>query len=307
MAEINYSVYDRTLRAVDKAMEERKNSEHARNYLGMSAIGEECERKLFYSFRDAEKRFIQASGIRAIEDGFAQEDVMAYRLRQVPGIKLITEQDGAQIGFSSVDGHFRGHCDGMIYGILERPEKWHVWEHKSVNEAKFNKLSKLRDEHGEKSALEKWDEIYYAQAQIYMHSAKVDRHYLTVTSPGGRDYISIRTALNEKAVDLILRKAHRIIYSTTIPAKISEKSEYFKCKICEYSGICHGEDEVRKSCGTCEAFAVIPEKFQCKRKNEEMENQVPCKEWNLNPLFAKAINIEQQSKESKVKTFAWSK
>ena len=44
---------------------------------------------------------------------------MAERLRLVPGIDLETYDPvtGKQFGFVEIDGHFRGHADGLILGI----------------------------------------------------------------------------------------------------------------------------------------------------------------------------------------------
>jgi hypothetical protein len=146
MAKLDIPIFDRTLLEIDKALEEKKAKENPRHYMGMSQIGEECWRKLYYGFRNAEYKAWGASSIKATEDGFAQEIVMAERLRMLPYIELHTldEKTGNQIAFSLLLDHFRGHCDGIIKGIIESPQTWHIWEHKSVNADKFAKLLKLR-------------------------------------------------------------------------------------------------------------------------------------------------------------------
>jgi len=77
MAKLEYNVISNpTLDAVSKALEDKQKLERVRNYLGASAIGDECWRKLFYNFRGVAKRDIPSSGLRAINDGFMQEDLM---------------------------------------------------------------------------------------------------------------------------------------------------------------------------------------------------------------------------------------
>jgi len=300
MAKLNVVEYDRTLAEVDKALEQKKNSESPRHYLGMSQIGEECMRKLFYSFRNAEERSWEAQGVRNIEDGHLQEDVMAERLRMVPGIELIThdpENENEQIGFSLLLDHFRGHCDGAILGIVESPGTWHCWEHKSVGETSFNQLKKIREEKGEKNALREWNIIYYAQAQIYMHEMRLTRHFLTVSLPGGRDYISIRTEYNRKEAEAIIEKAKSIIFDNWIlPERISDKREFYKCKWCEYQEICHDGAFPLVNCKTCRySEPVQGGQRECGFSKDIISEEIlhaGCKYHVYNPALVQAKLIE---------------
>src|SRR4051794_36032161 len=100
-----------TLEAMDAALEAAQDAT-ARTYLGLSQIGNPCDRHLFYSFRWAEARRMPASAIKAIEDGHRGEDVMAERLRMVPGIKLHTVDPSTGKQFAvEHGGHVRGHLD----------------------------------------------------------------------------------------------------------------------------------------------------------------------------------------------------
>lgn len=311
MAKIPEQKKDLTLLEVDKALEEKKKLDGPRHYLGMSQIGEPCWRKLFYSFRNAEEREFSASGIKAIEDGFLQEDVMAERLRLLPFIKLFTEDPhnpGNQIGYKLLLDHFRGHSDGMIQGIIEAPGTWHVWEHKSVNQTKFNKLKKLIEEKGEKNALIEWDEIYYGQSQIYMHESKTTRHYLTVSTPGGREYLSCRTEYNKSYAEGLIEKAKAIIFDNfMIPAKLSENREFFKCKWCESQGICHDGEFPLVHCKTCRYSKAVNEgKRECLLKETTIEDTHlhldTCSDHVYNPALISAKLVEHQEEGCLYKT-----
>jgi|WetSurMetagenome_2_1015567.scaffolds.fasta_scaffold03341_18 hypothetical protein len=308
--------FDRTLLKIDSAIEQKKALEKQRNYLGMSQIGDECWRKLFYSFRNAEKKEWTEKGIKAIEDGFLQEGVMAFRLRLLPFIELHTNisntvnnvlgiriiapgDDNDQIGFRLLLDHFSGHIDGVIRGIIEAPGTWHIWEHKSVNDIKFNKLQKSRQERGEKQALYEWDIIYYAQAQIYMHCAELTRHYLTVTTPGGRSYISIRTEYNRKYAESIIEKAKSIIFDNwTIPARLSESREYFSCKWCEFQKICHDKNFPQVNCQTCRySDPVQGGQRKCLLKDKIIDPTILCLDCIshiYNPALIQAELVEHQ-------------
>jgi len=302
MAKIDIKIFDRTLAEVDKVLEKKQEEQKPRKYLGMSAIGEDCRRKLFYSFRYAEKRVISASGIKAIQDGFFQEDVMAERLRMVPGIELFTldPETNQQVGFSLLLGHFKGHCDGIVTkGITEAPKTPHVWEHKSVGQKKFDELKKLREKHGEKKALEHWDIIYYSQAIIYMHEAQLERHFLTVTSPGGRDYISVRTDYNKQKAENLIAKAKTIIFDNwSLPARISEKREFYKCSWCEYKELCFDGKFPLVNCKTCRYMEPVKDgQFHCHKNEKLIDDELlfkGCKNHIYNPALIQAEFIEHQ-------------
>jgi len=301
MAEINHTVFDRTLAEIDKKLEAKNSGIPKRNYVGMSSIGKECQRELWYTFRLASRRLIGARGVREIQDGFTQEDKMAERLRLLPGIELHTvdPNTGKQISFSFLDGHFSGHADGVIKGILEAPEKWHIWEHKSVNEEKFNKLKKLRIELGEKQALKEWDFVYWTQAQCYMAASDLDRHFLTVSTPGGRDYISVRTERSLTAIDGILEKAHGIIHGK-IPDRISNKREFYLCKFCSHFGVCHDGQTPLRNCGTCSRRTILKAgKFGCLFR-DNMDTIEPCGEYEINSDFGVSAIVESGFRGEKV-------
>lgn len=250
MADLNFTAS--TLAAVDQALE-RAQDNTLRPYLGMSQIGHACDRAIWYGYHWTTARAIPASGLRAIQDGFRGEDVMAERLRAVPGITLHTVDPatGRQFGQVALAGHFRGHLDGAILGLLEAPKTWHVWEHKQVNETKFNKLGKLVADKGEKAALAEWDAVYYAQAQCYMGFTGMDRHYLTVATPGGRAYCSVRTEFDREAFDAICARAQRIVSSPTPPDGISTDPTWYECKWCDHADVCHGTAAPLPTCRSC--------------------------------------------------------
>jgi len=245
---------DPTLDAAFAAMEAANHTDPPRPYLGMSAIGEECERRLWYSFRwcmPAGNGF-DAKGLSNVQDGHRSEDVMAERLRMVPGVELWTVDPttNRQFGFADVGGHFRGHCDGLMRGLLQAPKAMHVWEHKASEKGPAE-LAKHKSV-DEKSALQKWNATYYGQAVLYMHKAEVTRHYLTCSSPGARLPItSVRTDANPAEAARLIAKAERIVYASEPLARLSEDPAFYKCKFCPAAEVCHTAALPAVSCRTC--------------------------------------------------------
>jgi len=248
---------DPTLDAVNAAIEVRGNAEKARPYLGMSGIGRECRRQIWYDFRWCSESTFDAATLRRFEDGHRTEDLEADRLRLVEGIELITTdpRTGNQIGFVDIGGHFRGHADGAIKGLIQAPAAWHCWEHKATNDKKQAELAKLKADKGEKDALRHWDPVYFGQGVLYMHYSGMARHYLTCSTPGGRHTISVRTNANEQAALALIEKARQIIQSPEPLERLSESPEFYKCKWCQHQAVCHASDNApalpQVNCRTC--------------------------------------------------------
>lgn len=235
------SMPDPTLEAADRALEARAATQPRRAYLGMSSIGHPCSRKLWYDLNNPNPRPHDAATLKRFADGHASEAVMAERLRLVPGLTLETEDpNGNQWGFSDHGGRFRGHMDGAILGLLQAPKTWHVWEHKCVGEKKQAELVKLKAEKGEKAALKAWDEVYYAQACLYMHYSGMERHYLTCATPGTRTVVSVRTEHDPIHAAQLIEKAERILNARVPLAKISDDPAWWQCRLCDHAATCHG-------------------------------------------------------------------
>lgn len=301
MAELNLNIYsDPTLEAMNKQLEYEQTLEQSRHYLGASEIGDECYRKLFYSFRGVAKRIISISGIKAIQDGYQQEETTIKRLRALKNIELHNDDgNGNQLGFELLLSHFRGHVDGIIKGLLQSPKTYHIFEHKAINEKRFNELNKSIQEKGEKGALRNFDIIYFSQAQIYMHAFQLERHYLVASLPGGRGHTSCRTDYDKKYAEGIIEKAKIIIFDNwTIPARLSDKREFYKCKFCAFQKVCHDGDFPLVNCKTCRYSEPINGGIRkCLKKEIDITDDFlmkGCQYHVYNPALIQAKLIEQQ-------------
>ena len=112
---------DANLLAMYKASEDAQDTSQ-RSYLGMSAMGSDCDRELWLNFRRASATKFKAETLYNFADGHYSEEISAARLNQVPGIVLLTHAvDGNQFGFTDHYGHFAGHMDGKILGLNQAP------------------------------------------------------------------------------------------------------------------------------------------------------------------------------------------
>ena len=235
---------DPTLAAADRALEGAETGKARRRYLGMSSIGDACERKLWISYHAYYTPApFDAATLKRFADGHASEDVLANRLRLVPGLTLMTVDPGTgwQWALSDYDGRFKGHMDGVMLGLIQAPTAWHVWEAKSTGEKKFGELSKFKAKLGEKQALKAWNPVYWTQAQCYMGYAGIDRHYLTACTPGARDWMSVRTEFDPIAFLQAKDKAARILNAKGPLARVSNDPSWFQCRMCEFAEPCHAD------------------------------------------------------------------
>lgn len=251
MVALNILKPDPTLAAADEAIEVQGNSQKPRPYLGMSGIGHDCERNLWYGFRWVGRVTFDAATHKKFIDGHRTEDLVIDRLRRVPGAEVHSADPttGRQFGVSDLGGHFKGHLDFVILGLLQAPKTWHVGEVKAT--AEISKLQNGIAKWGEKDALEQWHPTYFAQAQCYMGYTGMERHYLVAASPGGRTWTSVRTNFQPDKFMRIKAKAERVVFAQHPPERISEKADFYKCRWCSFSGQCHDGQLSDSNCRTC--------------------------------------------------------
>lgn len=268
---------DPTLEAADRALEAKSAADRWRSQkLGMGEVGGSCQRRMWYNFRWAFKEIFTAESLKRFEDGHRSEEVQAERLRIVEGINLetIDPHTGKQFSYIDIDGHARGKCDGKITGLLQAPVKKHIWEHKAVAEKKVSELVKIVGEIGEKAALKKWNPTYYGQAQLYMHYEGTDRHYCTVSTPGARATIGIRTEYDHAFALMLKARMARIVKSEEPLDKISQKPDWFECKGCPALGICHNGEMPDRTCRTClHSTPIANGEWQCDRWGKRLTTE----------------------------------
>jgi hypothetical protein len=256
--------------------EELQPKRNGRGYLGMSSIGEKCEAKSWLDFRQASSQKFSAKTLYCFEDGHYSEEITAARLKQIPSIKLRTvgEDGNYQIGYKDHGGHFAGHIDGIISGLVQDPESEYVWEHKCTSPLKFNALEKHIEKHGEGKALKKWNETYFVQAQMYMHYSKIHQHFMTVATSGSREYLELITLYDKETALKFIAKAEDIIISDNMPNRIAS-GPIIPCKYCNHLAICHERKLPYPNCRVCvHSEAVVEETDGAKWFCHEYENSL---------------------------------
>jgi hypothetical protein len=256
---------DPTLAAADAALVAAQ-VRRTRPYLGMSALGGDCARALWYGFRWASLADFDAATLKRFADGHATEAVAIARLKRVDGLELHdVDECGRQFGFEDLGGHLKGHMDGVALGLKQAPATWHVVEIKATAEKKLAALRKAVREHGGKQALAVWNPTYHAQAVLYMHYAGLTRHWLVACTPGGRDWYSVRTDADPVEAARLIERARTIVTSDHPPARIGGP-DFFQCRWCDRAAICHDGASADRNCRTClHATANLEGGWSCAR------------------------------------------
>lgn len=221
---------DPTLEAVNEAIA-GEQSPHVSKNIGFGDIGK-CDRWIWNKINATEPELLTADSLRIFRNGHEDEAAMARDLRKVSGLTLYThdpERGNKQYKFDFLGGRFTGRLDGIAVGLIQAPKTPQIWENKSCNDKKFDKLNKLKVEHQEKDVLREWDFTYFCQAQISMLATDLDRHYMTVCTPGLRRVTSVRTDLDTEFAESLIVKANRIINMKHAPECVCDSWNKFRC------------------------------------------------------------------------------
>ena len=220
----------KTVQAIYNYHKELGDSEPERGYLGASIIGHECERYLWYTFRNCIKRNFEGRLYRLFETGDLAEFRFVKELKGIGCEVCELDDSGEQFEVSAFGGHFSGHMDGCALGIPEAPKTWHVLEFKTHNAKSFKKL--LAD------GVLKSKPMHYAQMMVYMGLTGMKRALYLAVNKDTDELYSERIRFNTTEFDKFMAKAERIIFAQEPPQRIATRPDTWACKWCDAKEIC---------------------------------------------------------------------
>lgn len=222
-----------------------EKAEERRGYLGPSAIGNECDRALWYEFRWAtEPEKFSGRMLRLFETGHREEERLVQNLRMI-GVEVHDRdpETGRQWAVEYLAGHVKGHTDGVAIGFPEAPRTLHLLECKTHNEKSFKELVTK----GVKAA----KPAHWVQMQAYMHLGGWGRAFYIAQNKNTDELYAERVAYDPAEGSKIALRMERIVTAQEPPAKLSEKPDYYLCKMCAKADLCHGGEWPRRNCRTC--------------------------------------------------------
>lgn len=224
---------------------ERDHAEAPRSYLGASAVGAECERQLWYTFRHVGREQFPGRVLRLFETGHLEERRFVKDLESI-GIEVQDEDPmtGRQWAYSAFGGHGRGHGDGVARGVPGFPEnEWLLVEMKTHNGRSFARL----EAHGVMESKPQ----HYAQMQLYMHLGGY-RHAIYVAKNKDNDDLYVETIpYHAEHAAALMSRWEGIIFAEEPPPKINDNPAIPPCKWCALREHCHGAEPALVNCRTC--------------------------------------------------------
>ena len=227
---------DRFVELIDKALEERASEK--RGYLGASAIGQACLRRLQYGYAGVTPdpgNDISGRTKRIFHRGHIGEDWMAEWIRAA-GFDLKThDKNGKQFGFSDCDDRFKGHIDGVVVGGPSGFEYPALWENKVLGSKGFNQLKR----HG----LNKAYPVYAAQVATYQAYMKLADNpaFFTALCADTMEIELFLVPFNQELGQEGADKAAMVLsahdHGETLP-RAAESEDAFVCKFCPFKGTC---------------------------------------------------------------------
>jgi len=237
-----------------------------RPYLGMSQLGGDCWRSLWFYFRWCEYSEFDGRVGRIFQTGHDAEAKMIKDLESI-GVETWDTLD-AQAGFVAVNGHCQGHGDGMARNVpgAEKLVKKGVMISKPT---------------------------HYAQMILYMHFTKVSRGLYMVYNKNDSSYYTERVKADSIYAKDLIRKATDIITSENVNDfdKIgSGNANFFACKFCNFAEQCHNDAAPVKTCRTCTSVSLLDDgKWGCGIQNDKelslQEQKDACANYNILECF----------------------
>ena len=238
-------VAERINTAVDAALEAERAATPPRDYLGVSRLGQPCERALQFEFAHAPKddgQDFSGQTLRIFAIGHELED-LAIKWLRAAGLDLVTrKRDGGQFGFSVAGGRIRGHVDGIVAEApaslgLHTPA---LWECKTMNAKNW------RETVAKGVTVAK--PVYAAQIALY-------QAYMEATVPGISAAPALFTAINKDTAELhhelvpfdaelaqrMSDRAVRILRATDageLLPRVAQNRDFFECRFCPWSERC---------------------------------------------------------------------
>lgn len=257
--------------------------EPPRRYLGVSIIGKECPRQIWYMFRwyILEEKLTPRQR-RLFDRGHDEEPKVHKALKKI-GIKIVSKQESATLA----DGHISAHNDGILKNVPDDPKIQILNEIKTSKSTIFNKLIRIREQKDESQcSVALWDMTYYIQAIVYMYMFSLKKClYIVVDKQTDARFYEIFKA-KKKIAKHFLDRGVDIINSQTPPDKCGPVS-YYKCapKWCKFHFICHKKFKPSKTCRSCRHSEPVKKgAWSCGKKKKEIsyKSQIKaCKKYQV--------------------------
>jgi len=235
MAKIPVDESEQLIQVIDSVQHESL----PRPYLGMSAIGEPCIRKLQYDWRMAYLNRHSARVQRIFDTGHRAEDFMIHDIHQAGGLVW-----GEQEAITGAAGHWGGHIDGMCNQIIGYEGINMLLEMKTHNDKSFKDVVKKR--------VEKSKPMHYDQMQRYMGGMDVEMCLYYAYNKNTSEYYIEFVKFDRSRFEELCEKEVTVIVAEELYPRVGNGSPtWHECRFCSAKGVCFGKEKIQENCRTC--------------------------------------------------------
>ena len=279
------TVADKTMAAIDAAIQRDKGASFRealkwilpkmkdaymgkedahRSHFGFSNIGENCSRKLWYSWKWVSASVFTSRILRLFNRGHLEEGRFLAMLVSA-GFELHFEtKDGGQFRISDHNGHAGSAIDGVVIGIPDLPDDTPALvEIKTHSDKNYKALLRkgMREEF--------WK--HYVQMQVYMRKYDLEWGLYMAVNKNDDDVYCEIIHFEAIVADRYIERAGKILNSDEAPPRINDSPGWFECKWCDYNKLCHSPTLPDINCRTCIHSAPVEDaKWHCVFHNVEI-------------------------------------
>ena len=244
-----------------------------RAHLGCSTIGDECERKAWYTYRWHTRTHHTGRILRLFDRGSREESPLVADIRK-SGIEVldVNPTTKRQWSFRHPDiPAFGGSMDGICRGWFDN-DQWIGLEIKTASSSKFREFTR----HGVRLT----SPTYYAQVQSYMHLSQMMKTECPplfaclelVVNKDNDELFAEVIEYNREAAEELEVKARRILDAprATDLVRISPTPDFWKCKFCDHK-LCHDESIIpARNCRSCKHVNRTDYTWRCTLKKQRL-------------------------------------
>ena len=234
----------KTSAAIFEAIEQQCQGDR-RAHLGASLIGDECQRKIWYSFRWWHLSRFSGRMLRLFRRGHQEELNVASDLELIEGVRVVMVDPVTGSQFNLRDPElpaFGGSMDGKIYGWI--PDTWLGLEVKTMNNSNFKAV--------ENKGVKRAQPRHYIQSQTYLSLCPDLAGMLYVAVKKESDHIYTEVIEPDLDAQIEARETARYILSTDEPpTRLSGNPSWYACKTCQAKEVCHYGEPPTPNCRNC--------------------------------------------------------
>lgn len=219
-------------REIDRAIAERIAADEPRDYLGASALGSECLRKIQWDWK---RRIPHEPRTQRIFDRGHWLEGMAAKLLDAAGFKIVRTGDAT--AFEQLGGMFKGHVDGIVIAgpKIEGVTYPCLWECKGLGSKGWMKLSK--------DGLAKAYPGYADQVALYQAYLNLTENpcIFTASNMDTMELLHLLIPFDQERAQIASDRAVQVIGAQlageTLP-RVTDNPEDWRCRFCSHREGC---------------------------------------------------------------------